>query len=479
MKLNFNDIVKFELTEMGETVFKEFQERNEKYEIKKEGCMFALPFVGFMVFMASNGFCYSLIEDNCIHSDKGTFFLNCMASATLTEEGEAVFGTKILNNSVADLMKDLDLFANEDEWESLIDGEIEIDENSHHMVETYTIERNGQKVFCLECENIRVTVSNPRIQPFHTYKFDSMRDAMYFYYDMSIEENKNWRYGTPRWKNVCNQYVYENGMIRHLTEFIDSICKLDMEKEGKQVQGYSQKTMRFNDILIGFCDEDGYELTRYKNFENGKECYEFSCFFGNSQISSNLMGVRMKWLNQHDLKYIKKWTADFLSYAEEVTRRHVREEIEFDKNNKKVENGKLYVYEKRFDENRIIKNNTLLDSIIIPGDECSIQTLNIDDDKNIVIAKIKEDSIVTTNGEEYNLHDLLYLHRELHSDSKELFYNKEECKREIAKRLEDILDKDVEELVSAAVDSCWLCRNEHGFQDGYETAREILKELKS
>ena len=478
IKLNLNDIVKFELTEHGESLLEEFKEKEEQYEIKEEDYLISMSMLAMMDFLSQNGF-NDIIDDDRVIVKNRTFFLNCNTKVKLTESGVELYGSRMLSNHFIGFVEELDMSSNPDEWHGLIDGQIEIDETSHHTVDFYVIERGGHKVFCMENEGVRITISNPRIQPFDSYKFDSMKDKMYFYYNMTVERNDNYKCGSPRWKNVCSQYVYESGVIQYLTEFINEICALDMEKEGHQSKYHTQKVYRCTDMLSGFCNEDNYEIARYKNFETGREYYDFTCLLGDLQISSNLLGVRFNLINKHDLKFIKKWSDEFVRHAEEVTRRQVRNELEFDRNNKKILNGKIYVYEKRFDENGELKDTEGLDFIVIPRDKCEIKTLEMEYDKNIVIAEIKENSILTTDGEEYQIKDLLRLYHEFDDGDEELSYGKEECKKAIAKRLEDVLDKDSDYLMSAAINTCWLCREEHGFEDGRQVAREILEELKT
>lgn len=476
-KILLNDTVTFNLTDIGETSFKLFLEENKDIcanVVVRNSYHVEAPFWVAMYFLTENDF-DDLVEGDLLKYDDVLLFFNCKTYFTLTDEGADRFGTGALSSKLRSVFEYMALDSNCDEWESLIKGEIHIDEKSFYSIKAYEIERMDQKVFCLERENFRITLSKPHVTPFHCYKFETMEDAMYFYYDMTIEENVNYKCDAPKWKIVSNEYVYEFGMIPSLPTFVNEIQKMDIERMGKEIKNEYRHQFVFHDILSGFCDEDNYELFKYKNMNNGFEWYDFACFFGNSQMSSNLLGVRFTMLNKYDLNIIKEWAQNFLDYTEMVTRKHVKEKLEKDSSNKEIKNGKLYVYQDN--------EKTIIDTIIMPGDRCSVNTYD-EESKYITIKQFENNTIVATNTKAYELSKLLYIRRDLNSNDKELSYDKNQCREEIQRRLGDVLEQDIDLIINAAIDSAWLCRTEHPFNsekenNGKKIAEEILLELKN
>ena len=322
-----------------------------------------------------------------------------------------------------------------------------------------------------ENEDKRIILSNPRVQPFNSYHFESMKNAIHFYYDIGIQEDVNYRCDEPEWITIYSKDVFECGVIEHLPNLIDHIIELDVEKEGQIVKTENKHIATLYKTLSGFCDEDTYEIIRLKNLKTGHEYFDFSCFLGDSQISSNILGVRFGKLRKVDLNFIKEWSKKFIEYTEEITRDLVKREFEAASSDKKVSNGKLYQYH----SSALGVDYGRIQTIYLPGDVCRFDTKEIEYGK-LVIKELHEDHIIDINNKRYELSELLYLCYEVEEDK--LYYNKEQCKEEIQLRIEDVLDKDVNDLIECAIDTCWMCRTEHGFDNPREVAAQILTELK-
>ena len=477
LNINLSDNVSVEFNELGEYHFNEFAALHKQYPIIDKGAQKQMPFLALMHLLTSHQNEY-ILEDECFFYNHQVVFLNCNAKVNFTDKGTELFGYPSMSNQITHIFNWIGSDTESSEWDSLLDGALQIDEDSYHSLLTYSIDipdPHGRitKGFCLEHHNQRIVLLEPNITPYRTYSFDSMKDSMYFYYDILIEDNINYRAGAPHWKTVTRGYVYECGVIEHLASVIDGIMQLDIEKEGKIIKNEYRNIAIAYDMLNGFCAEDNYEIFRYKNLNNGHETYDFSCFVGNDQVSSNITGVRFNNLRKQDLSFIKQWAQNFLDYAEDVTRRIVKKQKENAENNKKIINGKLYLYNDNIKDGVDYQS---IETIFLPGDKCSFRTNEIDYGI-FVIKKLIDNYIVDENNKKYPLKEVLYISNEI--DGEKLSYNREQCKIEIKKYLEDVLDLPTDSLISAAIDTCWMCRSEHGFDDARTIAAEIIEELKS
>ena len=92
--------------------------------------------------------------------------------------------------------------------------------------------RRKKNKFILEMGNIKLVASNPSITPFHTYKYNSQNDIMYFYYDLELfkKNHKN------KWISFADSYVTEFGVMPYVSEIATEIINRDLEKEGNLVE---------------------------------------------------------------------------------------------------------------------------------------------------------------------------------------------------------------------------------------------------
>lgn len=118
------------------------------------------------------------------------------------------------------------------------------------MVKTY---RRKKKECVLEINENRIILSNPRIQPYNEFCYESKNDILHFYYDLKIQYDTNAFYFMHmteeerkeaeiekgkkiqrNWITIASGYAYEFGAIIALPETIEAILNVNPDILGKK-----------------------------------------------------------------------------------------------------------------------------------------------------------------------------------------------------------------------------------------------------
>ena len=190
----------------------------------------------------------------------------------------------------------------------------------------------NREYYALEINNNRILLSFPRVQCTNEFKFEDMNDAMYFYYDVEIQELTN-----DGWVKIANSGVYDFPAILAFSMLIDEMKTLDLKNDvGRREFLYdtfengrsrtdfeTQKTTSVSGMFV----EDEYTITkvyRYinENYNCEKDIYEdeeftwYNVYFGISTGSpGNTIGFKVNNLTNKDLETVKKWVDEFLKYT--------------------------------------------------------------------------------------------------------------------------------------------------------------------
>lgn len=226
----------------------------------------------------------------------------------------------------------------------------------------YIYSQEGEKIkrFIIEIGENRVILSNPVVTPNNEYEFVDMSHIIYFYHDFIIEKNladiegpENGGNATSNnWVKIAEKRVFEDSCTQILPGFIDNVINFDIRNNskkhfvvtstGNEMPKTSTTDYRCKEYfeLEGYNEEDNYAIVKYctfsknsLNFEtknNEPRYYEyykiyFSC--GDTELNLNHIGFSA-YISESDLLEIKSWAEDFIEYTAELTKKHIREEIQ-------------------------------------------------------------------------------------------------------------------------------------------------------
>lgn len=228
------------------------------------------------------------------------------------------------------------------------------------MIKHYRKKRN---CCVLEINEDRIILSNPNVQPFNEYVYDSKEDILYFYYDIKLQHNTTWYAFNgltdgernelypgvkPNWVTYAISSVYEFGAIRFLPEYIDEIIKINPDENGQKDYLYSGLNERsktdyeatYELSCTGMLNEDSYILKKYHrhyeeswNDENDsygqKDCVWYDIYIGlGSEQRRNTTGIMACHLAEDELLVIKEWAEDFMDMTKKVTQSHIEKMFE-------------------------------------------------------------------------------------------------------------------------------------------------------
>lgn len=223
------------------------------------------------------------------------------------------------------------------------------------MVKNY---RRKKSQCVLEVNENRIILSNPQIQPFNEYKYESKEDIMHFYYDLEIQFDRNYwkrmlnKEGSCKkkrkrdWVSVAKGNVYEFGAIVALEECINEIISIDLKKKKDRqyfCNDFDDKEQTETDFEVfheisctGMLEEDSYVLKKnLRHFDSvydektdqyiSKDIEWYGIYIGiGSESKSNTMGFSCTDLTEDELLIIKAWAEDFLAMAKETTKKHIK-----------------------------------------------------------------------------------------------------------------------------------------------------------
>lgn len=214
--------------------------------------------------------------------------------------------------------------------------------------------KNDNCEFVLEMHENRIILSNPVIQPFNEFHYESEKDILHFYYDMRIETCpnyyavKNVKETKPNWVLTAAESVYEFGIMPFLAEFIDTMIQnVDPDLYGKKV--YFRTDINENDeanYRTSYTEEcgdilreDEYVITKrhihYDDFNKKGEYdkYEYDLYIGiGSGIRNNTTGFRVTELSGEELYVVKEWALSFMDYTREQTQKGIELRFESEQN---------------------------------------------------------------------------------------------------------------------------------------------------
>lgn len=192
--------------------------------------------------------------------------------------------------------------------------------------------RRKKNKFILEMGNIKLVASNPSITPFHTYKYNSQNDIMYFYYDLELfkKNHKN------KWISFADSYVTEFGVMPYVSEIATEIINRDLEKEGNFVESkndFDVTCKKYDTFinLVGMFYEDQFVFSKKRHdfisgdeFTKGEETYSLKIFIGGNTFTSVPIGVNFSGLTKEDIEVVKKFADEFMNYASEKTKKEIK-----------------------------------------------------------------------------------------------------------------------------------------------------------
>lgn len=143
--------------------------------------------------------------------------------------------------------------------------------------------------------NLYISYGRPSIQAHHdTVPVGSMKDVMYFYYDLSIMQGN---------KPLLEMSTYDFPKVQNLHLYIDEIMNMDMEKayllEDYERDGFIRKVRYAQNILgdsFGFDIEYFYKIERYdyevkqRDKTVPKKWTEYVLTIGNMEVSKEYGG---------------------------------------------------------------------------------------------------------------------------------------------------------------------------------------------
>lgn len=195
----------------------------------------------------------------------------------------------------------------------------------------------------LRIDDTKFIAKNPRVQPFHSYRYNSPKDIMYFYYDWIM-----YRKHERGWRRVHTSSVYEFGIMSCLEENIQELLDLDCRKKGirtyfnrrNQDGTIVQSRTEFQAIypfeIGGLFNEDVFNFTKYyKTFTDcrGKmefEFYDLSIFIGGNECGKTALGVQFPHLAREDVEVVKQFAHEFMELTNRITKAQINRYLDDD-----------------------------------------------------------------------------------------------------------------------------------------------------
>lgn len=212
------------------------------------------------------------------------------------------------------------------------------------MIKCY---REAEKCI-LDINEDRIILSNPSVQPFNEYIYDSKDDILYFYYDIEWQHNTEWsKYDELKkekevkanWVTCAVNSVYEFGAIRALSECVDDIIRINPDENGQKDYLFIDKDTRsetdyestYEISCTGMLKEDSYRLKKihkhfasYWNEEDDtygpKDLISYEVYIGlGGELQRNTIGIMSDDMTEDDVLIIKAWADDFMELTKSIT----------------------------------------------------------------------------------------------------------------------------------------------------------------
>jgi hypothetical protein len=356
--------------------------------------------------------------------------------------------------------------------------------------------------YILEGLDSKFVYSNPYIQARgDSGSINSREDILFFYYTLEIYKKvRAWSVDDDDDDVLNETYEYELVSEREMYDFpgilwfeaaLDDIMKLSNKEVFQKCElannlGY---VYTFTHSNIEFVVEDAYEITKKYGYHNK---VSYSLYIGNSldwQGNLNSVGMNVSYINNEDIKVVKKWVTSFIDYALKHQTKLELERIKSMKGKYFTKNGKLYGY--LYDGEKLNKN--ALDEVFTVNDESC--TLDIDvyvDDgngkfhydnyKGVTIKKINKTSIEISTGEVIPLKKIVEIFDDFDTDENapknRLYYNMEQMVDDLIElfdedEINEFREKSIEDLMDKyymlIIDRFWLCRFEEHWLKANDT----------
>lgn len=185
-------------------------------------------------------------------------------------------------------------------------------------------------------EYLSITFGKPSIQSFREKIISSMKEVMYFYYDIDILDGK---------KQIFHAETYDFPKVQNLPQYIDYICNIEEKDmftyENLEDNGFSRRKL-YNFITLddsfNMDCEYFYKIERMityvkqRNEEEPKRYEEYTLTIG--QCAKNKDGysngesygkeIFIKYLTREDLLRLKQTAIDFCNVAIEENNKALR-----------------------------------------------------------------------------------------------------------------------------------------------------------
>lgn len=388
---------------------------------------------------------------------------------------------------------------------------------------TFKFKREENK-FTWQNDDIKLEISDPHITAHDDYaNINSIDAIMYFYYTTKVfkkvyidwdEENDE---EIRDWELVAERHSHDFPCILQFKYILDEIESLNPMLDGQKISYRSGKVeYRYTMSTEGFACDDFYEITKINDGKSKKSHYilYMGCTF-DGQGDLNSCGIRTPYLDDKDIKELKKCVNAFLDYSIINYNKKTTKYNELNTSNKKIIDGKLYVYVYDYEKEEILFDE--IDDIYCVGDEIDdLNILNKEAGKylssdreyyGIKITKLEGNTItfehnvyddmgvLTIKTKETDINSLVHIFREVSEE--QLKYDTNEIKKDF---LNILSDKEKEEFKKeeldilfkkykhAIVGRTWMCRTEHTLleleedcghhENVYANVRVIIEEIK-
>lgn len=207
-----------------------------------------------------------------------------------------------------------------------------------------TILKLSKKSSTLQIGSIKIKASHPKAQPFNEYIFESKKDIMYFYYDLTIKCQGF----DSKWRVLAHTYVTEYGILLQLADALREVLDFDVKKKG--TRDYLLRKNKDGETVVskteycanrhftfnGMLDEDCLEITKKikvwkekKEFKES-ESYDVNFFISWGEPSSAPIGTRFTNLSREEVEDIIAFADHFIEIAVAKTKKEVEKTLSDD-----------------------------------------------------------------------------------------------------------------------------------------------------
>lgn len=177
----------------------------------------------------------------------------------------------------------------------------------------------------LQLENVKIEYSDPKIEPFNSYRLEDEEDIMYFYYDVIISK----RNFDKKWETVVRGRAYDFGIAPYIERYINTVLNTDMTKDSvKQYYDKISKEIDKNEYTLskqfelgGMLGEDTINIKRvyatFKDWRGHNEFEYYNVYFGTggNDFDNTSTGLLITDLHREDIELIGEFGKKFMELA--------------------------------------------------------------------------------------------------------------------------------------------------------------------